>query len=193
MITVEDFLKTSFNCVTSSKRSRKFHKVLLNDILNAKLDWAEYDWEYEYKLLDGFGGTFAVDIAGLVNGEIKVAILAKAINSSVNKNIKNFANTSIGESARLMFAPNINLEKILFISVLPKVAPRFDKHGNVKGFDIVKNAKNRTKIDHILQSQYNGVVETMDLYYDVANIKTKMTKDDFASIIVENLDELILK
>ena len=188
---MQTFLETSFQNVRSSKRTDEFHKVLLDEVLNSNPAWAEYDWQYEYQLpVDGFGGTFDIDIAGFVNGELKVAILGKALNSNINKNIKNYANTSVGEAARLMFAPNLNLEKVLFISILPNVAPRFNKDGEVNGFDNVLSAKERTKINHVLQAQYGGVVEAIDLYFDIKGVKNKVTKDDFNAIIVENLDEL---
>ena len=59
-------------------RTDELHKVLLDEVLNSNPEWAEYDWEFEYQLpVDGFGGTFDVDIAGFSKGELKVAILAK--------------------------------------------------------------------------------------------------------------------
>ena len=187
---METFLETSFQNVRSSKRTDEFHKVLLDEVLNANPQWAEYDWQYEYQLpVDGFGGTFDIDIAGFVDGELKVAILGKALNSNINKNIKNYANTSVGEAARLMFAPDLNLEKVLFISVLPRIAPRFNKARKVLGYDDVLSAKERTKIDHVLRAQYNGVVEAIDLFFDINDVKSL---EDFDSIGISNLDPLVL-
>ena len=112
-----EFLQTSFQNVRSSKRTDDLHEVLLSEILSKNSQWKDLNWKFEYKLpLDDFGGTFDIDIAGFNdNNELKVCILAKAMNSNVNKNIKNYANTTIGEAARLAYAPNINLEKILQI------------------------------------------------------------------------------
>lgn len=187
------FLETSFQNVRSSKRTDEFHKVLLDEVLNVNPEWAEYDWQYEYQLpVDGFGGTFDIDIAGFVNDELKVAILGKALNSNINKNIKNYANTSIGEAARLMFASGLLLEKVLFVTVLPRVAPRFNKSGKVRGYDDVVSAKKRTKVDHVLRTQYGSTVEAIDLYFDIQVVKEKKTKDDFDAIIVENLDRLVI-
>ena len=189
---LNEFLTTSFQNVRSSKRTDKLHKVLLDEVLNNNPDWAEYTWQFEYQLtVDGFGGTFDIDIAGFKNGELKVAILAKAINSNVNKNIKNYANTTIGESARIYYAPGVELEKVLFVSVLPRVAPRFNKQGNITGFDDVIGAKNRTKVNNVLQQQYGGTIESIDLYYDIADVTMKNDKSDFDQIVVENLEELI--
>ena len=192
--TMIEFLTTSFQNVRSSKRIDELHKVLLDEVLNANPEWAEYDWEFEYQLpVDGFGGTFDVDIAGFSKGELKVAILAKAINSNVNKNIKNYANTTIGEAARIMFAPNIEMEKVLFVSVLPRVAPRFNKAGDVKGFDDVIGAKNRTKVNHVLNAQYQGKVESLDIFFDISDVRSFTHSDQFQEIAVENLDEVVCR
>jgi len=185
-----EFLTTSFQNVRSSKRTDELHKALLNEILNQNPDLAEYTWEFEYQLKeDAFGGTFDIDIVGFdADGDMKVAILAKAINSNVNKNIKNYANTTIGEAARLYYAPGCNsIEKILFVSVLPRLAPRFNTAGDVVGFDDVISAKNRTKLDDVLQRQYHGIVDAIDLYFDIDNVKAQNTKADYQEINVSNL------
>ena len=187
---METFLETSFQNVRSSKRTDEFHNALLDEVLNANPTWAEYDWQFEYQLpVDGFGGTFDIDIAGFVNGELKVAILGKAINSNVNKNIKNYANTSIGEAARIMFAPNVEMEKVLFVTVLPRIAPRFNNKKQVVGFDDVISAKNRTKINEILDAQYGGIVEAIDLFFDIEDVKNLT---NFDLIEVKNLDSITL-
>ena len=189
-----EFLTTSFQNVRSSKRTDELHKVLLDEILSANPEWAEYDWEFEYQLpVDGFGGTFDVDIAGFSKGELKIEILAKAINSNVNKNIKNYANTTIGEAARIMFAPNIEMEKVLFVSVLPRVAPRFNKAGEVQGFDDVVGAKNRTKVNEVLNAQYQGTVESLDIFFDISGVRSFTHSDQFQEIAVENLDEMVCR
>ena len=189
-----EFLQTSFQNVRSSKRTDDLHDVLLSEILVKNPQWQGMDWRFEYKLpLDAFGGTFDIDIAGFdLDGKLKVCILAKAMNSNVNKNIKNYANTTIGEAARLAYAPNVELEKILFVSVLPRVAPRFKKDGTVSGFDDVISAKNRTKIDGVLKKQYGELVGLLDVFFDINNIKNKNTKDDFNTIMIENLSDLKL-
>lgn len=185
-----EFLTTSFQNVRSSKRTDELHKALLDEILNANPSLAEYNWQFEFQLpRDAFGGTFDIDIAGFDDdGDLRVAILAKAINSNVNKNIKNYANTTIGEAARLYYSPSLqNIEKVLFVSVLPRLAPRFNTEGDVVGFDDVLSAKNRTKIDDVLQRQYNGIVETMDLYFDIENVTEQKNKADYDVINPINL------
>ena len=115
-----NFLETSFQNVRSSKRTDQLHDALLTQFLETYPELKSLHWRQEYKLQqDAFGGTFDIDIVGLDdNGYIKYAILAKAINSNVNKNIKNYANTTIGEASRLFYAPIVNetIEKILFVS-----------------------------------------------------------------------------
>ena len=189
-----EFLQTSFQNVRSSKRTDDLHDVLLSEILVSNPQWQGMEWRFEYKLpLDAFGGTFDIDIAGFdLDGNLKVCILAKAMNSNVNKNIKNYANTTIGEASRLAYAPNVELEKILFVSVLPRVAPRFKKDGTVSGFDDVISAKNRTKIDGVLKKQYGELVGLLDVFFDINNVKNKNTKDDFNTIMIENLSDLTL-
>ena len=190
---METFLETSFQNVRSDKRTNILHQVLLDEVLNANPTWAEYDWKFEYKLpVDGFGGTFDLDIAGFVDGVLKVAILAKAMNSNIAKNIKNYANTTIGEAARLMYAPDVDLEKVLFVSILPRLAPRFKKSGKVEGFDNVLSSKSRTNVAPVLTKQYGNKVQAVDLMFDIGDVTQKKTKDDFSAIIVENLDELVI-
>tara|TARA_B100001113_G_scaffold329568_1_gene304546 strand:- start:831 stop:1484 length:654 start_codon:yes stop_codon:yes gene_type:complete len=211
MKTVKTFLETSFQNVRSSARTKVLHQVILDEVLKAYPEWKKFTWVFEYKMRrDGFEGTFDIDIAGFSFPEenelkdplkpggktLEVAILCKAINSNVNKNIKNYANTTIGEAARLMYAPMRPQTKVFFISYLPRVAPRFNTKGEVVGFDDVVGAKTRTKVDKILRWQYgynlnnpdSRLVETLDLYYNIADVYEKQTKADFNDIIVEDLD-----
>jgi len=180
------FLETSFQNVRSSKRTDELHNALLCEFLKNNPDYTHLNWKQEYRLQkDAFGGTFDIDIVGLDDdGNIKVAILAKAMNSNINKNIKNYANTTIGESARLYYAPNVtqHIEKILFVSVLPMVAPRFNKKGDVVGFDDVVGAKDRTNINKVLQTQYNGKVQSIDLLYSIKDVREGTNVSDYQTI-----------
>ncbi len=208
---MKTFLETSFQNVRSSARTKVLHQVILDEVLKAYPEWKKFTWVFEYKMRhDGFEGTFDIDIAGFSfppenqlkdprkpGGKIlEVAILCKAMQSNVNKNIKNYANTTIGEAARLMYAPMRPKTKVFFISYLPRVAPRFNNSGAVVGFDDVVSAKHRTKVDKVLRWQYGyhrdnpdaRMVETLDLYYNIADVYEKQTKEDFNDIIVEDLD-----
>jgi len=190
---MEDFLKTSFQNVRSNKRTKRFHSELLDEVLNNNFVWAEYDWKFEYELpVDGLGDTFALDIAGFIDGQLKVAMLAKSMNSNISKNIKNYANTTIGEAARLMLSPNQNLEKVLFINFAPRIAPRFKKSDVVEGFDNVLSSKSRTNVASVLNKQYGDKVQAIDFMYDIQDVRQKKTRNDFNDIIIENLDEFII-
>ena len=185
-------IATDPNYNRSSKRTDDLHDVLKREIIEKNPQWKDLKWKFEYKLpVDAFGGTFDIDITGFNDkNELKVCILAKGCQSNINKNIKNYANTTIGESARLYKIPNNKIEKILFVSVLPRVAPRFKKDGTVGGFDDVISAKNRTKIDGVLEELFDNTAKVIDLYFDIVDLRNKKTKDEFADIIVENLDSL---
>ena len=88
-----------------------------------------------------------------------------------------------------MYAPDVIMEKVLFVTVLPRVAPRFNTKKEVVGFDDVISAKNRTKINTILHFQYGGKVEAIDLFFDIEGVKTLT---NFDLIEVKNLDTLTL-
>ena len=187
---LEEFLITSFQDVKGKDRVNRLHAVLLDELLNTNPRFAEYNWMFEQRLKnDAFGGTFDLDMVGYDSeGNIKVVILDKAYQSSVNKNIKNYANTTIGEAARLYYAPECNsIEKIIFVSVLPRLAPRFNTAGNVTGFDDVLSAKSRTKIDDVLQRQYHGAVDSIDLFFDIDDVTKGIVKDNYKEISISNL------
>ena len=187
---IQSFLTTSFQNVRSSRRTDDLHQALLEELTQTCPEFDKFMWKFEYKLQeDAFGGTFDIDLAGfdVSSGELKVAVLAKAINSNVNKNIKNYANTTIGEAARLVYAPNVELDKVLFVSILPRVAPRFDKLRQIVGYDDVVSAKERTNISNVLRAQYDDQVQSVDLFYDIEGVRDVV---DFDVIGVQNLDRL---
>ena len=208
---MKTFLETSFQNVRSSARTKVLHQDILDEVLKANPEWNKITCVFENKMRhDGFEGSFDIDIAAFSfppenklrdprrpgGKTLEVALLCKAMNSNVNKNIKNYANTTIGEAARLMYAPMRPKTKVFFISYLPRIAPRFNNGGVVVGFDDVVSAKNRTKVDTVLKRQYGyhrdnpdaRMVETLDLYYNIADVYEKQTKEDFNDIIVEDLD-----
>ena len=154
---LSEFLTTSFQNVRSPERTKILHKVLLNEILNSKHEWAEYHWDYEKIIEDGFGGTFQVDIIAYdSNGDIKIIILDKAYQSSVTKNMKNFSNTTIGESARAYFSPVCkNIEKILFVSVMPRVAPIFTNKDIVEIINLFSKESKKEIYKNVLSIRHN--------------------------------------
>ena len=192
-----NFLETSFQNVRSSKRTDQLHDALLTQFLETYPELKSLHWRQEYKLQkDAFGGTFDIDIVGLDdNGYIKYAILAKAINSNVNKNIKNYANTTIGEASRLFYAPIVKekIENILFFSLVPRTAPRFNKKGEVVGFDDVKSAKDRTNIKPVLKRQYGNKVQSIDLFYTIDNVRKGLTSEDYNTITPSFVDSFVFE
>ena len=185
---IQNFLTTSFQNVRSSRRTDDLHQALLEELTQTYPEFQQLMWKFEYKLdEDAFGGTFDIDIVAYDGPDLKVAVLAKAINSNINKNIKNYANTTIGEAARLVYAPGIELDKVLFVSILPRVAPRFDKLRQIVGYDDVVGAKERTNISNVLRAQYDDQVQSVDLFYDIEGVRDVV---DFDVIGVQNLDRL---
>ena len=193
MTLLTNFLTTGFQNNRSSKRTDALHVAIVDELLRTNPDLNKLDVEYEYQIKDGYGGTFDIDIVFLnPQGEIEVAILVKSINSNVNKNIKNYANTSVGEAARCMYAENPP-KQVYFISLMPRQAPKFDKSGVVTGLDNVISAVCRTRIQSVLDQQYSGKVVSTNLYYDITDVAAKIHKEQFKTIDIENITEFKLR
>ena len=62
----------------------------------------------------------------------------------------------------------------------------FQHSVEVTGFDDVISAKNRTMLDDVLQRQYHGTVDTIDLYFDIDNVKQQTSKADYQEIGVDS-------
>ena len=188
---LEEFIKTSFQNVRSNKRTDLLHKAIVAEFLAKRPDLAACSVEYEYEIPhDGYLGTFNLDIAFVgPEGDIEVAILVKACNSNVNKNIKNYANTSVGEAARCMFAIDPP-KQVFFVTLLPRKAPRFSTAGEVNGIDNVQSALSRTSIQPVLSNIYGGAVKNIYLFYDIVDISDMKERNEFMNIQFENLDEL---
>ena len=195
---IKKFLAESFKDVRSSKRTDVLHDAIIDSLTTINPYMKDYKWEVEIGVEDGYQlpkenkrkKKFKIDIVGRCKktNDVKICVLAKAMNSSIGKNFQNYTNTTIGEAARVMFSPEIarSVEKVLFVSFYPRVAPIFDKSGVVKGLE--RSAMNKPKIDHILNSQYNGVVRVVDIPYDIRNIESMSCVDDFYSIDIDNIE-----
>lgn len=187
-MTIEEFISSSFRDVRSSKRTDNLHRAIVDLLIKQQPELEDLTIEYEYSHPCGYGGTFAVDIAFLdANGYCKLAVLAKALNSSVSKNIKNYANCTVGEAARLMYSSKPP-EKVLFITLAPRVTPLFNKSGDVTGFEDVVRQSTNTNPQPILSSQYTGKVKLQYIFYDIIDVKRKQSKDEFFDIKFENLN-----
>ena len=187
-----DFLHTSFQNVRSSNRTKPLHDAVLREVLNVKPDLAHLTPAFEYKILDAYGKEFTLDIALLTSSnEVEVAILVKALNSSVQKNIKNYANTTVGEAARCMYGPNPP-KKVYFITLCPRIAPCFNKAGEVTRFDHVANKAHETDVSNVLLQQYDSKVLSRRIFYDIDEVEQKSTQAEFEQITISNIDDLIL-
>ena len=129
---MKTFLKTTFDGVRSNKRTNALHSAVLSELLKDYPKYKKYTWKFEYTLIGNPYGEenhkFKIDIIGLDNeGTPKIAILCKGINSNYGKNAHNYTNCTIGESARIMGSDYNTVEKIMFVSIYPRVAPLFKR------------------------------------------------------------------
>lgn len=194
MSLLSTFLKTTYVNIRSAERTDALHSAILEELKLKYPKYNEYNFEFEVRVPDSYGGKFKVDILGTnkITGK-KVVILCKCNNSNIGKNIYNSANTTIGESARLMYSGD-EYEKILFISVFPSVAPLFKKCGTIRSFDNIEtNYKNRINTSKILSEIWGGSVEEINIFYDIKNIRNKKSKKDFSNIEVSDISKIELK
>tara|TARA_Y100000296_G_scaffold85652_1_gene122254 strand:- start:768 stop:1367 length:600 start_codon:yes stop_codon:yes gene_type:complete len=194
---LQQFLKTTFTNVRGKKRTDALHDAILSKLKKEYPKYKNYDWEFEVSLDgDSYGGKFKIDILGVnkTTGKI-VVILCKCNNSNIGKNIYNMANTTLGESHRLLDGPLENkIEKILFISIFPNVAPNFKNNGTIRGWDnIATNYKNRINTNKSLDKHFNGKVEEVNIFYDIKDMDLKNTRKDFKNIIPLNITKIELK
>jgi len=166
--------------VRSSKCTEILNEAVLEYLYDQRHDLVNYDVKYEYKIPDSWGGTFKVDIAFLHNGLVKIVALCKAPNSNINKNIKNYANTTIGEASRIYCIDN-HIHEVIFVTVLPEKAPQFDTDGVVKGLDNVVSVKKYANISNVIEAQYNGRVKLIDIWYKIPNIESRTNRKDYAN------------
>ena len=174
------FISKSFQNVRSSKRTEELHLAVLKYLYYNDPSLARFDVKFEYTMPDAFNGTFTVDIALFENKKLHTVVLCKALNSNINKNQKNLANTTIGEAARLCYSPTPP-SKVIFVSVMPEIAPRFNRSGVVTGFDDVVKSKLNTNISNVLKQQYNNQVCTLDLWYQIPNVQSRLTQTAYES------------
>lgn len=195
MSLLETFLKTTYVNVRSKARTDALHSAILETLRLNYPEYNEYDFEFEELVPDEYNGKMRVDILGTnkITGK-KIVILCKCNNSNIGKNIYNIASNIIGEAARLIGKySEVKYEKILFISVFPRIAPLFKNDGTIRSFDNVKTKyKNRINTSEILLKQYNGIAEEVNIFYDIENIYDKKSKKDFSNIVVSNISRMKL-
>jgi hypothetical protein len=193
-VDIKTFLKTAFQNIRSSKRTDVLHEAVLNQLIQNYPDYDKYEWRFEERIKkDGYGGTFDIDIIGFLKGKAKIAILCKCINSNYGKNSKNYANTTIGEAYRLVYAEDVKIEKAIFVNIYPTICPSFDKSGKVNHYDNIEKYKSRTNVGQALFNLYGKKVEEVNVSYDIENISNKKSKKDFDVINPINISEFKLK
>ena len=193
-VTIKDFLKTAFQNVRSSKRTDVLHEVVLSQLLENYPDYNKYDWKFENRIdSDGYGGTFDIDIIGYLKKQPKVAILCKCINSNYGKNSKNYANTTLGEAYRVVFAEGVKIQKAIFVNIYPNICPSFTTDGKIRGYDNIEKYKSRTNVGRALFNLYGKKVEEVNVSYDIENLDKKKSKKDFQNINPINISEFKLK
>ena len=193
---LEAFLATTFNRVRSKARTRQLHDAVLEEILGRSELNAELSWEHEFRLSpDGLQGTFDVDMHVTSEGRLRGGIvLVKALNSNIAKNIKNYANTTVGEAARIMYAApdqtGRRFEQVVFVTLFPRVAPVFRQDGTVARLDDVLSAKSRTEIGPVLNAQYGSRVRLVEIAYDIVGIERLRKQSQFAHVDVATVSGL---
>lgn len=189
-IFLEDYLPTSFANNRSSKRTDDLNLALLNEFLNDNPEYAELDWQFEYKLPDAYGATFKVDAVGLDGDKPRVVLLNKNANSNFAQNMKNYANTSVGEAARVLLGPiGEDVVKVFFITVHPNFSPFFKSDGSVGRIEDVWRAKKRTNVEDVLKKLYGDKVSTITYSFDIDEINEFTNKSQFQSgITISNLN-----
>jgi hypothetical protein len=184
---IHDFISSSFDSTRSSERTDRLHKAIVELLLIARPELKELDIQYEYKYPDAYGNTFKVDIAFFnSDGSCRLVVLDKALNSCVQKNIKNYGNCTLGESARLMFAESPP-EEILFVTLAARVTPKFTRDGDVTGFDNAEKDITKTNTQPILDIQYDGKIKVCYIFYDIIDVREKKAKDEFIPCSFENV------
>lgn len=126
----------------SNKRTDKLHNDLLNIIKDNVDNFDDtYNVFFEKSIKDMYGGKFKIDIViEDKDGNIKACILVKAFISSVGKNKYNYANTTVGEIARIRGMNGRESVKIWFISLLANEIPIYKKDGTLRGMEKTENS-----------------------------------------------------
>ncbi|AIX44017.1 hypothetical protein Syn7803C25_94 [Synechococcus phage ACG-2014f] len=189
-IFLEDYLLTSFANNRSSKRTDDLNVALLNEFLNEYPEYAELEWKFEIPLPDAYGATFKVDAVGFEGDTPKIVLLNKNANSNFAQNMKNYANTSVGEAARVLLGPiGEDVEKVFFITVHPNYSPFFKSDGSVSRIENVWKAKKRTNVESVLKKLYGSKVSTITYSFDINEINEFSTKTQFQDgITISNLN-----
>ena len=184
------FIKRTFKGVRSSTRVQDLHECIVEFLGLDKIDGIKIVYEYKYQN-DCLGGTFDVDIAVFgPDGSFEIAILAKAMNSSINKNVNNYSSLKSGEVDRLLLGENPNPpKKILFFDLSPRYAPLFNKNGIIKSIETVNHKNSWVRKAFKKKDQ---PVTIIDVFYDICNLDRYQNKEQLEKDIeFENLEVVV--
>ena len=192
---LREFLRTTFANNRSSERTDRLHEALLDYLCKTNSKYLKYDFEYEYLMRDdGYGGNFKIDIAGFdKDGNLAVAVLAKCINQNMCQNLKNYANTSIGEACRILDSTNPivkGIKEILFVDIFPSEIPYFTREGKVNGYEKILRTRQATNITKPLKRISNGIAKKLNITYDISRLTEKTHRKEFLTIKPRNIREI---
>lgn len=217
---LQEFLKSTFRNVRSSKRVDTLHRIVIETFMEQHP--SKYNFDFEVKIDDAFGGKFSTDICIRdSNNDPSIVFLVKCCNSSIGKNMKNLTNTVMAEAYRCTYQiregnfERNTVKKVYFINIFPRKAPRFTtlsrftkskgethtntliqkygedlKSGIVSGIDDVKKYKQKSNVSYALDRCHGDLVQNIDVYYDIDGIENKFCKSEFEFINPINIDPI---
>ena len=185
------YLETSFANNRSSKRTDVLNSVLLDKFLTENPQWSHLNYQFEVALPDAYGATFKVDCVGFDDDNNPIVVLLnKNANSNFAQNLKNYANTTVGEAARILLGEcGKTLSQVYFITVHPNFSPFFKSGGAVGRIEDVNRAKKRTNIIPVIRALYPNKVTLVTVTFDINEIREFTHKDQFCEgVTVSNLE-----
>jgi len=167
----------------SSKRTDCIHERIAQ-LVDEKYPNLETMTEHQLEG-DGFHKSFKVDIVSCDEEKLHTAYLVKMVNSNYAQNANNYANTTVGEVARLMAADFIPPHRIVFLNLYPVEAPYFRKDGQLKSWQKVKPV-DFTKIKEKIFDNIEGCNVCIHNYFFSYNKEDITHKKDLKDI--KNID-----
>ena len=118
----EQLKKSGKDGARSSKRTDVLNDLTISKVLKplAKAGW---EFKTEQRIICSRGEKFKIDIVGYYNGQAKLYVLLKAVQSSYNKNRHNYANGTIGEPTRIFGKNKLNGVTLISIDWIPYQVP----------------------------------------------------------------------
>ena len=195
---LSEYLPLSFSNNRSSKRTDMLNEALIEEFVTLYPQYSNLTWRQEVAIPDAYGATFKVDTVGYKGDTPVVVLLNKNINSNFAQNAKNYANTTIAESLRLLLGPmGDTLEKVYFLNVYPRFAPYFKSSGEVSKVENINKVLQRTDImgviDKLNNTLCNNKVEVVSFQFDIEEVNTYTHKSQYQNgVTITNLESFQL-